>query len=108
MVAHECDRDREDLASPFPPEPVDLVEGSRAEPLDRWTSPTTGATYPARWRIRTAVPALDLEVTPLLPDQELNARASTGSVYWEGAVQVSGSRNGRGYDELTGYGPRVG
>ncbi|HEY3082118.1 MAG TPA: lipocalin family protein [Chloroflexota bacterium] len=84
------------------------ADGFRAEPLDRWTSPTTGATYPARWRIRTAVPALDLEVTPLLPDQELNARASTGTVYWEGAVQVTGSRSGRGYVELTGYGPRVG
>jgi len=43
---------------------------------------------------------------PLIDDQELDARASTGTIYWEGAVRAtskSGAR-GRGYLELTGYG----
>jgi predicted secreted hydrolase len=77
-------------------------------PLDTWTSPKTGATYPSLWRIEA--PALDLALTvrPSLPDQELDTRGSTGVVYWEGSVAVSGLRGdrpvtGRGYAELTGY-----
>ena len=43
---------------------------------------------------------------PLLDDQELDSRASTGTIYWEGAVRASagGREAGRGYLELTGYG----
>ncbi len=43
---------------------------------------------------------------PLLDDQELDASASTGTVYWEGAVRAlaNGVVAGRGYLELTGYG----
>jgi predicted secreted hydrolase len=42
---------------------------------------------------------------PLIDDQELDARASTGTVYWEGAVRATqvGRVAGRGYLELTGY-----
>jgi predicted secreted hydrolase len=82
--------------------------GFRVESLGSWTSPKTGATYPSGWRVRTTAPPLDLELTPLLLDQELDARASSGAVYWEGAVRVAGSRTGRGYVELTGYGPAAG
>jgi len=40
-----------------------------------------------------------------MDDQELDARASTGTLYWEGAVRVAGvgAPGGRGYLELTGY-----
>ena len=46
---------------------------------------------------------------PLLDDQELDSRASTGTIYWEGAVTAAegGRRVGRGYLELTGYGKPV-
>jgi predicted secreted hydrolase len=84
------------------------AEGFSVEPLGSWTSPRSGATYPAGWRIRTSAPSIEVELTPLLADQELDTRASTGTVYWEGAVAVSGSRSGRGYVELTGYGAGVG
>jgi len=49
--------------------------------------------------------ALTLEIEPLMEDQELDARASTGTVYWEGAVRArQGEKEaGRGYLELTGY-----
>jgi len=42
---------------------------------------------------------------PLLDDQELDSRASVGTIYWEGAVRaLAGDRPvGRGYLELTGY-----
>ena len=48
--------------------------------------------------------ALTLE--PLFDDQELDSRASTGTIYWEGAVRAlaAGREIGRGYLELTGYG----
>jgi predicted secreted hydrolase len=40
-----------------------------------------------------------------MEDQELDARSSTGTVYWEGAVRAKQGEAtvGRGYLELTGY-----
>jgi predicted secreted hydrolase len=73
------------------------------EALDRWRSPR-GGSYPARWRLRVPTLDLDLELEPVLADQELG----TTPRYWEGAVDVNGERRGqrlggRGYVELTGY-----
>jgi len=70
-----------------------------------WTSPRSGARYPARWRLSIPAEGLDLEIRPYLADQELD----TSFRYWEGAVGVSGTASGRpisgsGYVELTGYG----
>lgn len=83
--------------------PLDPAE-VRLEALATWRSPASGATYPARWRL--VVPSLELilDLEPYLADQELPLAV----IYWEGAVQVSGSRAGRpasgnGYVELTGY-----
>jgi predicted secreted hydrolase len=77
-------------------------------PTGGWTSPTTGATYPAGWRI--AVPGRDLVVTltPAVADQELDTRATTGVVYWEGSQVVTATVGevpigGDAYVELTGY-----
>lgn len=69
-----------------------------------WTSPKSGGRYPAAWRIRIFSEALDLSVRPRLADQELDGTYR----YWEGAVEVHGTRegrpvSGRGYVELTGY-----
>jgi predicted secreted hydrolase len=44
-----------------------------------------------------------LEVVGLLQNAELDGRATTGVVYWEGPVSASGSHEGEGYVELTGY-----
>ena len=45
------------------------------------------------------------DTQPLLPDQELDSRATSGTVYWEGASRLleGGKPVGRGYLELTGY-----
>lgn len=79
-------------------------EDWQLEVLDSWTSPISGATYPAGWLI--TIPAIGLELTgrPLMSDQELNV----STVYWEGAVSFDGvidSRpvTARGYIEMTGY-----
>lgn len=68
-----------------------------------WDSPE-GGTYPSGWDIRVPNLRLSLQVAPIMDDQEL----FTTVRYWEGAVDVSGTRGGRnitgrGYVELTGY-----
>lgn len=70
---------------------------------EHWDSPR-GGTYPSRWRVRVPSLALDVDVKPVLADQEL----ATSPRYWEGAVDVHGVRGGRksagrGYVELVGY-----
>ena len=72
-------------------------------PLRRWRSPRSGADYPVAMRLRAG--GLDLDLEPLMDDQELDARASTGTIYWEGAVRAhaAGKPQGQGYLELTGY-----
>lgn len=77
-------------------------------PQRRWHSRRSGATYPMGWNI--AVPALDIRLSavPLLDDQELVTKGSTGVTYWEGLVGVQGSFGGvpvrgHGYVEMTGY-----
>jgi predicted secreted hydrolase len=69
----------------------------------RWTSPASGATYPAGWRLAVPSAGLDLVVEPLLTAAEVDGRRSTGVVYWEGPVAVRGTHGGEGYAELTGY-----
>lgn len=73
-----------------------------------WTSPHTGAVYPSGWTLTVPGEGLRLRLEPVLLDQELDTRGSTGVVYWEGAVRVNGvdGEVGRGYVELTGYGPQ--
>ncbi len=70
----------------------------------RWTSPASKAVYPVEWKVVT--PAGTFMVEALQDDQELDSRASTGSVYWEGLsrlVDAAGRQVGRGYLEMTGY-----
>jgi predicted secreted hydrolase len=81
--------------------------------LDRWKSPRSKGEYPGRWRIQIPSARIDLTVTPLLADQELQTEGSTGVTYWEGAVAGEGlSGAGRvaceGYAELTGYAGSLG
>ncbi|MGB6355006.1 MAG: lipocalin-like domain-containing protein, partial [Steroidobacteraceae bacterium] len=70
----------------------------------RWVSPRTGIGYPVEWSIRAGDRQIDL--APLMDDQENDTRLSTGAIYWEGAVRAYEKRRlvGRGYLELTGYG----
>jgi predicted secreted hydrolase len=71
---------------------------------DYWVSPR-GGRYPCRWRLRVPAVGLDVEIHPVLANQELGTRPR----YWEGAVDAGGelggsSTSGRGYVELVGYG----
>lgn len=77
--------------------------GVTFEPLRTWRSPRTGVDYPVSMRVSSGDQTFVLE--PLMDDQELDARTSTGTIYWEGAVRAmrDGREAGRGYLELTGY-----
>lgn len=78
------------------------------EVLDRWASPVDGTLYPSRWRLRVPAEGLDIEIVPLMADQEMNVTFR----YWEGAVSFSGEGrdgvplSGRGFVEMTGYADR--
>jgi predicted secreted hydrolase len=74
----------------------------------RWTSPETGADYPAGWRIELPGESLVIDLAPTVAQQELDTRPTTGVVYWEGSQVVRATRGGRplggeAYVELTGY-----
>jgi len=81
----------------FPPDEVRFVR--RAE----WISPRTRATWPVAQELR--IGDLVFVTRPLMNDQELDSRMTTGAVYWEGASELlEGDRRvGRGYLEMTGY-----
>jgi predicted secreted hydrolase len=77
--------------------------------LDQWTSPTSSVTYPAGWHVRFPGENIELEIEPVIPDQEM----SVSFVYYEGAARVRAMMDGaevlgRGYVELTGYSDRTG
>lgn len=80
----------------------------RFKPLRHWSSPHSKASYPVAWSVQT--PAGRFEVHALVDDQELDSRASTGAIYWEGLCELrsigadgKSVRVGSGYLEMTGY-----
>ncbi|WP_267222795.1 lipocalin-like domain-containing protein [Dyella silvae] len=98
--AHATLRDRDGHTTQFGPAEVEFI------PERQWRSPRTDSVYPVAFQVRMG--AMRWHVSPLIDDQELDARESTFMVYWEGAVTLTGDgasagRRGRGYLELTGY-----
>lgn len=76
----------------------------RFTPGRRWRSPATAAGYPVEWQVDS--PAGRHGVRALADAQELDSRAGTGTVYWEGLSELldaRGRRVGLGYLEMTGY-----
>ncbi|MDM0105690.1 lipocalin family protein [Variovorax sp. J22R24] len=82
-------------AVPLKPGEVELVPGNT------WTSPKTGIPYVVEWKIR--LPSGVLNIKPFLADSEFDSSATSGNVYWEGAVKATGSMEGQGFLELSGY-----
>ena len=91
------------LRAPGGPVRVYAGDAVRFEGVSTWRSPRTNASYPVAQRVR--IGDRTFETRPLMNDQELDSRASTGAVYWEGATELleNGRRVGRGYLEMTGY-----
>lgn len=81
---------------------------TRFTPGRAWISAASRARYPVRWSIETSAGRFD--VNALFDAQEVDARRSTGTLYWEGLSELldAGNRRiGLGYLELTGYGERL-
>ena len=80
----------------------------RVEVFDYWESPRSRAVYPVRWRLTVFPLAIQLTVRANIFDQEMQTEATTGVIYWEGSVSITGAvgkypLKGAGYVELTGY-----
>lgn len=90
-------RDANGTVRNFSPDEVQFT------PLRRWRSPRTGTEYPVAFDVRAG--KLEFRIEPLMDDQENDTRATTGAIYWEGAVRARQQAHaiGRGYLELTGY-----
>lgn len=73
-------------------------------PTRHWVSPATGARWPVAWRLKS--PAGEMVIAAAFDAQEVDARRSSGLIYWEGAALLFDTQNrplGAGYLELTGY-----
>ena len=74
------------------------------EELDFWRSKQSSIRYPSKWRFTIPGKAIDLTISPLINNQELNLAFR----YWEGACKVTGTIGnievkGYAYVELAGY-----
>ncbi len=81
-------------------------------PKTLWTSPLSGGRYPIEWTIRVPLLGLEVSLSTRLPQQELTGKSSAAPTYWEGAIDVTGTRKGKpieghGYLEMTGYAGRA-
>ena len=79
------------------------MEEFKIEVLDTWQT-SDQIKYPSKWKIIVEQINLEMEITPVINDQEMNLFFR----YWEGAVRINGTQNGKeisgyGYVELTGY-----
>lgn len=63
------------------------------------TEAVNGRDVPVRWRVELPARALDVEIVALNPQSWMPTLFS----YWEGPVSITGSHDGRGYLEMTGY-----
>ena len=77
---------------------------AKFSPERTWKSSLSQAVYPVEWILR--MPTEFYYVRAVINNQELDSRASTGAIYWEGLSDLfagSGRHVGRGYLEMTGY-----
>jgi predicted secreted hydrolase len=77
-------------------------EDFEIEELAHWTSPRTKGIWPVHLRLRVPKHGIEAEAVARARDCELDGSASTGTVYWEGPVVLSGTVQGSGYLEVTG------
>ncbi|WP_163833615.1 lipocalin-like domain-containing protein [Spartinivicinus ruber] len=63
-----------------------------------WQAPN-GTSWPSQWQLNVPEHQLSLTLTPTQPNQLMPYLFT----YWEGAVKITGSHQGWGFVELTGY-----
>lgn len=84
------------------------ISNYNLSPAKNWKSPATGASYPVAWKIESPLLGLSLDLYTRLPQQELTSSSKAAPSYWEGAIEVTGTKQGKpvkgaGYLEMTGY-----
>jgi predicted secreted hydrolase len=70
-----------------------------------WKSPTSQASVPGGVD-RAHARRISTRCRAVIDNQELDSRASTGAIYWEGLSELLDSNGrlvGHGYLEMTGY-----
>lgn len=72
-------------------------------PYQYWLSTETNIRYPVGWHLKIPGRRIDVKVTSFLENNEFDATLTTYNIYWEGAVQVTGTHAGKGFMELYGY-----
>jgi len=77
--------DQDGVAQPIDPRSIDLHHVG----FGTWVSPRTGRSWPRQWDVMAGDYTLHLTAT--VPGQELDTRATTGVVYWEGSHWVTGN-----------------
>ncbi|MBS0339227.1 MAG: hypothetical protein JSS56_01785 [Proteobacteria bacterium] len=70
-------------------------------PQRHWTSPRSKIDYVVEWALR--LPSGEHRVQPFFDDSEFDASTTSANIYWEGPIKVSGSSQGEGFMELSGY-----
>ncbi|WP_439561323.1 lipocalin-like domain-containing protein [Roseinatronobacter sp.] len=78
-------------ATPLPPDALQFT------PLG--TEQVAGRDVPVRWQVDWPEGGVSVTTTPLNPQAWMDLSVS----YWEGPLRFSGSHEGRGYLEMTGY-----
>ena len=72
------------------------------DPVEHWTSASSGRRYPVRWALRIPDQGIKLELIPYWQDQE----ASIWTPFWAGPARLQGSAAktvGTGFMQLNGY-----
>lgn len=70
-------------------------------PLNYWQSPLSGVDYPLSWSVELPRQKVKVLLDPVHKSSEFDARKTTYNLYWEGAIQISGSHKGRGFLEIS-------
>jgi len=81
-------------------------------PLRYWISPVTKASYPIVWTVEIPARGYKLSIAAALENSELNIRSIGRIDYWEGAINITGSKQneplkGNGFLEMTGYAQKL-
>jgi len=72
-----------------------------SKPLSHWQSPLSAYKYPLKWAIEMPKQQIKITLSPSHKYSEFDARQTTYNLYWEGAVQISGTHRGRGFLEVS-------
>jgi predicted secreted hydrolase len=79
-------------------------EDVRMQAVRHWQSQASQSRYPVEWLLDC--PTGHFQLRALFDTQEIDARRTSGLLYWEGVARLSDSAGrelGLGYLELTGY-----